>query len=43
LALEVYPPLAHSFHAVIAIAMALGFGLDYAGLDAVKILFWSLR
>jgi hypothetical protein len=23
--------------------MALGFGLDYAGLDAVKILFWSLR
>ena len=39
--LEVYPPLAHGFYAVIAIAMALGLGLDYAGLNAVKMLFWS--
>jgi Mn2+/Fe2+ NRAMP family transporter len=39
--LEVHPPLAHGFYAVIAIAMALGLGLNYAGLDAVKMLFWS--
>jgi Mn2+/Fe2+ NRAMP family transporter len=39
--LEVHPPLAHGFYAVITIAMALGLGLDYAGLDAVKILFWA--
>ena len=31
----------HGFYAVIAIAMALGLGLDYAGLNAVKMLFWS--
>jgi NRAMP (natural resistance-associated macrophage protein)-like metal ion transporter len=39
--LEVHPPLAHGFYAVIAIAMALGLGLNYAGLNAVKMLFWS--
>ena len=39
--LEVHPPLAHGFYGVIAIAMALGLGLDYAGLDAVKMLFWA--
>jgi NRAMP (natural resistance-associated macrophage protein)-like metal ion transporter len=39
--LEVHPPLAHGFYSVIAIAMALGLGLDYAGLNAVKMLFWS--
>ncbi|QOY92166.1 divalent metal cation transporter [Paludibaculum fermentans] len=39
--LEVHPPLAHGFYAVIAIAMALGLGLDYAGLDAVRMLFWA--
>ena len=39
--LEVHPPLAHGFYAVIAIAMALGLALDYAGLNAVKMLFWS--
>jgi NRAMP (natural resistance-associated macrophage protein)-like metal ion transporter len=39
--LEVHPPLAHGFYAVIAVAMALGLGLDYAGLDAVKMLFWA--
>jgi len=33
--------LAHGFYAVIAVAMALGLGLDYARLDAVKMLFWS--
>jgi NRAMP (natural resistance-associated macrophage protein)-like metal ion transporter len=39
--LEVHPPLAHGFYAVIAVAMALGLGLDFAGLNAVKMLFWS--
>ena len=39
--LEVHPPLAHGFYSVIAIAMALGLGLNYAKLDAVKMLFWS--
>jgi Mn2+/Fe2+ NRAMP family transporter len=39
--LEVHPPLAHGFYGVIAIAMAIGLGLDYAGLNAVKMLFWS--
>jgi NRAMP (natural resistance-associated macrophage protein)-like metal ion transporter len=39
--LDVHPPVAHGFYAVIAIAMALGLGLDYAGLNAVKMLFWS--
>jgi NRAMP (natural resistance-associated macrophage protein)-like metal ion transporter len=39
--LEVHPPLAHGFYSVIAIAMALGLGLNYAGLNAVKMLFWS--
>jgi NRAMP (natural resistance-associated macrophage protein)-like metal ion transporter len=39
--LEVHPPLAHGFYTVIAVAMAIGLGLDYAGLNAVKMLFWS--
>ena len=39
--LEVHPPLAHGFYAVIAVAMALGLGLNYAGLNAVKMLFWA--
>jgi NRAMP (natural resistance-associated macrophage protein)-like metal ion transporter len=39
--LEVHPPLAHGFYSVIAIAMALGLGLNYAGLNAVKMLFWA--
>ena len=39
--LEVHPPVAHGFYAVIAVAMAIGLGLDYAGFNAVKMLFWS--
>ena len=39
--LDVHPPLAHGFYAVIAIAMTLGLGLDFAGLNAVKMLFWA--
>jgi len=35
------PRLAPKFYAVLALAMALGLGLNYAGLDAVKMLFWS--
>jgi NRAMP (natural resistance-associated macrophage protein)-like metal ion transporter len=39
--LGVEPRLAHGFYAVIAVAMALGLGLDFAGLNAVKMLFWA--
>jgi Mn2+/Fe2+ NRAMP family transporter len=39
--LEKKPRLAKEFYAVIAIAMVIGFGLDLAGFDAVKMLFWS--
>ena len=35
------PKLAPKFYTVLALAMALGLGLNYAGLDAVKMLFWS--
>lgn len=39
--LELKPRLANGFYAVIAVAMAIGLGLNFAGLDAVKMLFWS--
>ncbi len=35
------PRLAPKFYGVLAGAMALGLALDYMGLDAVKMLFWS--
>jgi Mn2+/Fe2+ NRAMP family transporter len=35
------PNLARKFYAVITIAMLVGLGLNYAGLNAVKMLFWS--
>ena len=35
------PRLARRFYAVIAVAVLVGLGLDYAGWDAVKMLFWS--
>jgi len=35
------PHLARRFYTVIAVAMAVGLGLNYAGLNAVKMLFWS--
>ncbi len=35
------PKLAPKFYAVLGVAMALGLALDFAGLDAVKMLFWS--
>ncbi len=35
------PGLAREFYAVIAVGLALGLGLDYAGFNAVSMLFWS--
>ena len=39
--LEDKPRLAKKFYAIVASAMILGLVLDYAGVDAVKMLFWS--
>ncbi len=39
--LERRPRLAQRFYSVLAIAMVVGGALDYAGFDAVKMLFWS--
>jgi NRAMP (natural resistance-associated macrophage protein)-like metal ion transporter len=35
------PSLARGFYAVIAVGLALGLALDYAGFNAVSMLFWS--
>lgn len=39
--LEDKPRLAKKFYAIVASSMILGLVLDYAGLNAVKMLFWS--
>jgi len=39
--LEDRPHLAKKFYAIVACAMILGLVLDYAGIDAIKMLFWS--
>ena len=39
--LESKPRLAPKFYGVLAIAVLLGVALDFVGLDAVKMLFWS--
>ncbi len=39
--LEAKPRIAPKFYSIVAIAMLLGLSLDYAGVDAVKMLFWS--
>jgi NRAMP (natural resistance-associated macrophage protein)-like metal ion transporter len=39
--LDAKPHKAWPFYAVIGVAMAIGLALDFAGLDAVKMLFWS--
>jgi len=39
--LEDRPRLAKKFYAIVAASMILGLALDYAGFDAVKMLFWS--
>lgn len=35
------PHMARKFYGVIAAAVAIGLALDYTGIDAVKMLFWS--
>jgi NRAMP (natural resistance-associated macrophage protein)-like metal ion transporter len=35
------PHLARKFYAVLAVSVALGVGLDFAGINSVKLLFWS--
>ena len=39
--LEKKPRGAKKFYTVLGLAMALGLAIDYTGLDAVKMLFWS--
>jgi len=39
--LEDKPRLAKKFYAIVASSMVLGLALDYAGFNAVKMLFWS--
>jgi hypothetical protein len=39
--LEDKPRLAIKFYAVVGVAMVLGLALNYAGVNAVKMLFWS--
>jgi NRAMP (natural resistance-associated macrophage protein)-like metal ion transporter len=39
--LEKKPRGAKKFYAVLGVAMALGLAINFAGLDAVKMLFWS--
>jgi len=39
--LEDKPRLAKKFYAIVALSMILGLVLDYAGFNAVKMLFWS--
>jgi Mn2+/Fe2+ NRAMP family transporter len=35
------PHLARKFYAVLAVSVVLGVGLDFAGINSVKLLFWS--
>ncbi len=39
--LNLKPKLAHKFYGVIAISILVGLAFDFAGLNAVKMLFWS--
>jgi NRAMP (natural resistance-associated macrophage protein)-like metal ion transporter len=39
--LESKPHRARKFYAVLGVSMALGLAIDFAGLDAVKMLFWA--
>jgi NRAMP (natural resistance-associated macrophage protein)-like metal ion transporter len=39
--LEKKPRGARKFYTVLGVAMAMGLAIDFAGLDAVKMLFWS--
>ena len=39
--LDLRPPLARKFYTVVAVSLAFGMALDYLGISAVKMLFWS--
>jgi NRAMP (natural resistance-associated macrophage protein)-like metal ion transporter len=39
--LDRHPAVAPKFYTVLAAAMVLGLGLDFAGIDAIGMLFWS--
>jgi Mn2+/Fe2+ NRAMP family transporter len=39
--LDRHPRVAPKFYGVLSAALAVGMALDFAGLDAVKMLFWS--
>jgi NRAMP (natural resistance-associated macrophage protein)-like metal ion transporter len=39
--LNIKPRLAHRFYAVIAVSILVGLALDFIGLNAIKMLFWS--
>ena len=39
--LNLKPRLAHKFYGVIAVSILVGLGFDFAGFNAVKMLFWS--
>jgi Mn2+/Fe2+ NRAMP family transporter len=39
--LNLPPKLAHKFYAVIGVSILVGLAFDFAGLNAVKMLFWS--
>jgi len=39
--LEKKPRSAKKFYTVLGVAMALGLAIDFTGLDAIKMLFWS--
>jgi Mn2+/Fe2+ NRAMP family transporter len=39
--LEDKPRSAAKFYGVLAVAMAMGLAINYAGLDPIKMLFWS--
>lgn len=39
--LNLKPQLAHKFYGVIAVSIVVGLGFDFAGFNAVKMLFWS--
>jgi Mn2+/Fe2+ NRAMP family transporter len=39
--LEDRPPLSRKFYAVVAAAMLLGLGMNYLGINSVRMLFWS--
>jgi NRAMP (natural resistance-associated macrophage protein)-like metal ion transporter len=39
--LDEQPPLYKKFYAIVAAAMLVGLGLNYLGINAVKMLFWS--